>query len=82
MNKKVSYLYNEAIADYTFSKDHPMKPMRIKMVHELIYNYGLTNKLDMYHSKEASSLEMMQFHHPHYIKYLETWVNPKASKIV
>ena len=25
---------------------------------------------------------MCSFHHPHYIKYLENWVNPKASSVI
>ena len=41
--KKVAYLYNDAITDYHFSKDHPMKTKRIKMVHSLINSYGLTS---------------------------------------
>lgn len=80
--RKVCYLYNEDITKYEFSKEHPMKTRRIKMVHSLINNYDLTPHLKMYHSKEATSEEMSSFHHPHYIKYLETWVSPKTENIV
>lgn len=38
---KVAYLYNEEITKYEFSKEHPMKTKRIKMVNSLIYSYGL-----------------------------------------
>ena len=34
--RKVSYLYNDAITNYHFSKEHPMKTKRIKMAHSLI----------------------------------------------
>jgi histone deacetylase 1/2 len=59
-----------------------MKPMRLKMVHSLINNYGLTSRLNMYYSKVATPEELCTFHHPQYVKYLETWVSPKANKIV
>lgn len=59
-----------------------MKTKRMKMVHSLIKNYDLTSQLRMFHSKEATSEEMTSFHHPHYIKYLESWVSPKTEQIV
>lgn len=72
------YLYNEDITKYEFSKEHPMKTKRMKMVHSLINNYNLTENIKIYHSKEATSQEMSNFHHPFYIKYLETWVTPNT----
>lgn len=51
----VAYLYNEDITKYEFSKEHPMKTRRMKMVHSLINNYELDSKLLQYHSKEATS---------------------------
>ena len=41
--RKVCYLYNEDIIKYEFSKEHPMKTKRMKMVHSMIKNYGLSN---------------------------------------
>jgi acetoin utilization deacetylase AcuC-like enzyme len=52
------------------------------MVHSLIKNYDLTSHLTIYQSKEATSQQMTAFHHPHYIKYLETWVSPTTQPIV
>ena len=76
---KVCYLYNEDITKYELSKEHPMKTKRIKMVHSLISNYSLAPQLKMFHSKQASPQEMASFHHPSYIKYLESWVSPKTE---
>jgi histone deacetylase 1/2 len=56
-----------------------MKPMRLKMVHSLINSYGLTSLISMYYSKQASSEDLCLFHHPQYVKYLETWVTPRPS---
>ena len=51
------------------------------MVHSLINNYCLTPQLKIFHAKQASVEEMCSFHHPNYVKYLETWVSPKAMSI-
>lgn len=53
------------------------------MVHSLINNYNLTPKLKIYNAKQASPEEISKFHHPLYVKYLETWVtNNKPQQIV
>jgi len=49
--RKVSYLYNDAITNYHFSKEHPMKTKRIKMAHSLIQSYELSDHLTMFQSK-------------------------------
>lgn len=56
-----------------------MKTKRMKMVHSMIKNYGLSNSLKLYHSREATPQELCQFHNPHYVKYLESWVSPRAD---
>ena len=39
--KRVSYFYDNDIGSFYYGSDHPMKPFRIKMAHQLIVNYGL-----------------------------------------
>lgn len=38
-NRKVAYFYNPLIGRFVYAKDHPMKPERISMAHNLIVNY-------------------------------------------
>lgn len=80
--KKVSYIYNEAISNYHFSKEHPMKTKRIRMAHSLIQNYGMAPYLNMFQGKEATSEEMAYFHDPGYVSYLEKWITPKKDDII
>lgn len=40
-NKKVSYFYNPIISKFVYAKEHPMRPERIAMAHNLIVNTGL-----------------------------------------
>ena len=43
-NKRVAYFYNSQIGKFHYGKEHPMKPKRIAMAHNLIVNYGYRNK--------------------------------------
>ena len=43
-NKRVAYFYNSQIGKFHYGKEHPMKPKRIAMAHNLIVNYGYLNK--------------------------------------
>jgi histone deacetylase 1/2 len=77
--RKVCYLYNQDFTNFTLAQEHPMKPMRLKMVHSLINSYGLSSLISMYYSKQVTNEDLCLFHHPHYVKYLETWVTPDPS---
>lgn len=82
MKRRVSYLYNEDITNYHFSKDHPMKTKRIAMANSLIVNYDLYSQMDHYVSKEASRPEMELFHDKGYLDYLYNWVTAKPGDVV
>jgi len=36
------------IGNYYYRQRHPMKPHRIRMTHNLLLNYGLLRKMEMY----------------------------------
>lgn len=36
------------IGNYYYGQGHPMKPHRIRMAHNLILNYGLYRKMEIY----------------------------------
>lgn len=46
--RRVAYFYHNDIGNFHYGKDHPMKPKRIAMAHELIVNYGLYKELNVY----------------------------------
>ena len=48
-----------------------MKPIRIKMAHQLIVNYGLYRKMDVYEPHIATLPELTKFHSQEYIEYME-----------
>uniref|UniRef100_A0A4W5NDE0 Histone deacetylase 2 n=1 Tax=Hucho hucho TaxID=62062 RepID=A0A4W5NDE0_9TELE len=50
--KKVCYYYDGDIGNYYYGQGHPMKPHRIRMTHNLLLNYGLYRKMEIYDWKE------------------------------
>jgi histone deacetylase 1/2 len=71
LNKRVSYIYEPYLSVYYYKDDHPMKPERIKMTHDLIVAYGLYKHMDVYTPIEASKNELTWFHSKGYIECLE-----------
>lgn len=68
--KKVCYYYDADIGNYYYGQGHPMKPHRIRMTHNLILNYGLYRKMEIYRPHKASAEEMTKYHSDDYIKFL------------
>lgn len=40
------------VGNYYYGQGHPMKPHRIRMTHNLLLNYGLYRKMEIYVSEE------------------------------
>jgi histone deacetylase 1/2 len=40
-NKKVTYYYDEDFGTYTYSTQHPMKPLRVAITDDLVKHYGM-----------------------------------------
>ena len=47
-----------------------MKPHRIRMTHNLLLNYGLYRKMEIYRPHKATQEEMTKFHSDDYIRFL------------
>lgn len=68
----VKNIYNlDKIGQFYYGEQHPMKPIRIKMSHQLIVNYGLYRKMDVYEPHWATVDELTNFHSLDYINYME-----------
>ncbi len=73
--RRVGYLYNNNIGSFYYGEQHPMKPIRIKMAHQLIVNYGLYRQMEVYEPHWANYEELTNFHSSAYINYLENISN-------
>jgi len=69
-HKRVCYFYDSNVGNYYYGQAHPMKPHRIRMTHNLLLNYGLYKKMQIYRPRHASEAEMTKFHSDDYIDFL------------
>ncbi|KAB0791481.1 hypothetical protein PPYR_03281 [Photinus pyralis] len=69
--KKVSYFYNPDVGNFHYGTGHPMKPHRLSVIHSLVLNYGLHNKMQIYRPYKASAHDMCRFHSDEYIDFLQ-----------
>ncbi|KAJ3108163.1 histone deacetylase [Phlyctochytrium planicorne] len=58
------------IGNYHYGPQHPMKPQRIRMTHNLIVNYGLYKHLEINRPSAATMQEMTKFHSDDYVEFL------------
>ena len=79
---RVCYFYDEEIGNFYYDEGHPMKPVRVRMTHSLVLAYGLYKELQMFRPRRATPVEMMRFHTPEYVKFLQnaTPENTQNSK--
>ncbi|GJQ68391.1 Rpd3 [Trypoxylus dichotomus] len=70
--KRVCYYYDSDIGNYYYGQGHPMKPHRIRMTHNLLLNYGLYRKMEIYRPHKATADEMTKFHSDDYIRFLRS----------
>jgi histone deacetylase 1/2 len=69
--RRVSYYYDGDIGNYYYGQGHPMKPHRIRMTHNLVLNYGLYRKMEIYRPHKAAQEDMTKFHSDEYIRFLK-----------
>ncbi|XP_023170851.1 histone deacetylase Rpd3 isoform X1 [Drosophila hydei] len=70
--KRVCYYYDSDIGNYYYGQGHPMKPHRIRMTHNLLLNYGLYRKMEIYRPHKATADEMTKFHSDEYVRFLRS----------
>ncbi|KAH6570440.1 hypothetical protein BASA62_004357 [Batrachochytrium salamandrivorans] len=78
---KVSYYYHDDVGLYHYGPQHPMKPHRIRMTHNLVVNYGLYKKLEINRPTPATMKEMTKFHSDDYIEFLHRVQPENADEI-
>ncbi|CAI5730242.1 unnamed protein product [Hyaloperonospora brassicae] len=68
--RRVAYFYDSEIGNYHYGQNHPMKPHRVRMAHNLITNYGLTKHMEVYRPRLVDWTELTRFHSDDYIHFL------------
>ncbi|MBI5560584.1 MAG: acetoin utilization protein AcuC [Deltaproteobacteria bacterium] len=70
---KTTFLYSEKFANVSYGRDHPMRPMRLKLTYELIKECGLFDipGAKIVEARKATEEELLLFHTPQYIEMLK-----------
>ncbi|KAE9419451.1 hypothetical protein Angca_002553 [Angiostrongylus cantonensis] len=68
---RIAYYYDGDVGNYYYGQGHPMKPHRIRMTHNLLLNYGLYRKLEVYRPIPATFEEMTKYHSDDYMMFLK-----------
>lgn len=81
--RRISYFYDRDVANFHYGPNHPMKPHRLALTHNLVMNYGLFSHMDVFHPRAASKEDLTSFHTEDYIQFLRrvTPLTPVADKM-
>ena len=78
-NPHVSYFYDLDVGNFHYGPKHPMKPHRLALTHNLVLNYGLYRKMEVYRPYRATPEDMHAFHSADYVEFLQR-VTPENQK--
>jgi acetoin utilization deacetylase AcuC-like enzyme len=62
MKKNASYYIDFKTGDFFYANQHPMKPVRIAMVHDLVISYGLHKYLNLKFYGKSTKRGLLNFH--------------------
>uniref|UniRef100_A0A7E4VAN2 Histone deacetylase n=1 Tax=Panagrellus redivivus TaxID=6233 RepID=A0A7E4VAN2_PANRE len=69
--RRISYYYDGDVGNYYYGQGHPMKPHRIRMCHNLLLNYGLYRKMEVFRPRPADMDELTRYHSDDYMLFLQ-----------
>ncbi len=68
--RRVAYFYDAEVGNYHYGQGHPMKPHRARLTHNLVVNYGLFRKMDIFRPTLMPASDLTRFHSDDYINFL------------
>jgi len=68
--KRVTYFYDPGVGNFYYGANHPMKPHRLALTHNLILHYGLHKKMQMFRPRIADHDDLKKFHSDDYVSFL------------
>ena len=69
--RKVAYFFDADVGNFHYGIGHPMKPHRLSLTHNLVVNYGLHKKMEVFRPNQATKYDMCRFHAEDYIHFLQ-----------
>ncbi|KAJ2403322.1 hypothetical protein GGI23_000027 [Coemansia sp. RSA 2559] len=80
LKNRVAYYYDEDVGNYNYGYNHPMKPFRMRLAHNLVTAYGLDKKLNIMRPPRASVHQLTRFHSDDYMEFLSR-VTPELAEL-
>ncbi|ETW84192.1 hypothetical protein HETIRDRAFT_155388 [Heterobasidion irregulare TC 32-1] len=77
--RRVSYYYDPDIGSYSYGQGHPMKPLRMRITHELVTVYDMLPKMEVLRARRATPEAMAAFHTDEYVHFLNK-VTPDTAE--
>ncbi|KAA1466645.1 hypothetical protein DENSPDRAFT_831510 [Dentipellis sp. KUC8613] len=77
--RRVSYYYDPEVGSYSYGLGHPMKPLRMRITHELVQAYNMLDKMHVLRARRATPEAMAAFHTDEYVHFL-TRVTPETAE--
>ncbi|KAI8800767.1 hypothetical protein BJ742DRAFT_745047 [Cladochytrium replicatum] len=86
---RVSYFHDNVVSEFHYGENHPMKPARLALAHNLVLAYGLHKNMVVFRPRHATKEDMCDFHSEDYIDFLKRygatarrWGRPKKIRAV
>ncbi len=75
MGGTTTFLYSEKFLDYNFGQSHPLRPVRVKLTHDLIRSKGLLHEDEIVITlpRVASEEEILLFHEKEYVRLVQKY---------
>ncbi len=80
--ERISYYYDEEVGRSYYGPNHPMKPHRLCMTHNLVLAYDLHKHLQIFRPRTSTNEEFTQFHSEDYISFLSKITPDKQHQYV
>lgn len=75
--RKIAYFYDREVANFHYGPNHPMKPHRLALTHNLVMSYGLFPQMEVFQPRAATKDDLLSFHTEDYIQFLRR-VSPQT----
>lgn len=77
---KVAYFHHPDVPNFHYGPNHPMKPHRLALTDALVRGFGLEEFMDCASPAPATTADLLRFHSPEYIEFIDRVGGQPASK--
>ena len=75
-----TYFGDYNVGDFFYGTNHPMKPLRLKMLQDLVWAYGLQNFLNFRYPTKILRANFTKFHSADFFEKIDEKTNPVTDK--